>query len=364
MGGIAFFDLTEGELFVYIVEKKGRNYVSTDRISAPLRAASDDGPIGIGRTFEDVEESYLSLPLTLLNFRIIELPFSEQERIREVLPFELNGLMLKEPEGAVLDACVLGKDNGTYKVLVVYVLRDVLKGVLERLKALKADPRIVTSVELAEAIGMDPSASEEAITERLLNPNVLAGEDRIRAATKQIGEPTINLRRGDVSFTADNEKLRRRVRLTVILAGFVFLIFLSDMALQIISTRKEISAVREEMRKTYSSLFPQEKKVTNELYQMKSHLKELDDKERVLLGISPLEFYLELTRVSRPGTNFTEITIDKERVLLKGECPSLSDVQQIKSNLEGFLTDVNISQAKPSSSNKVVFSITAKRRKL
>jgi hypothetical protein len=61
--------------------------------------------------------------------------------------------------------------------------------------------------------------------------------------------------------------------------------------------------------------------------------------------------------------SFHEITIDKERIVVKGECPSLSDVQQIKSSLERFLTQVNIADAKPSSQNRTLFTITAKERK-
>ncbi|MDH5202829.1 MAG: hypothetical protein OEZ31_03635 [Nitrospirota bacterium] len=358
MKKVAFFDLKEEELSIYLFEKNGGTYMIKDTINTPVK---EKDLFSIDRTFDGIEESYLSLPLSLLNFRTLELPFSNMSKVKEILPFELDGLILVSPEAAVFDACVLGESNGKYKVLAVYVMKDALRKILEKLKVLKIDPKFVTSIELSSLLGS--FASYKEITPLLINPKPIDSEDRINGAIKEIDRPTINLRVGELSYTVDTEKTKKSIKLAATLFVLLLLVFLSDMALNIISTKRAISSVRDDMRKTYAGIFPQEKKITNELYQIKAHLKELKEKERSFIGVSPLQLLLDLSQVSKQGMSFHEITMDKERIILKGECPSLSDVQQIKSSLEKFLTQVTITDAKPSSQNRTLFTITAKERK-
>ena len=358
MKKVAFFDLKEENLSIYILDKNGGTYRVKDTINTSV---TEKDFFSIDRTFIDIEESYLSLPLSLLNFRILELPFSDMSKVKEILSFELDGLILASPESAVFEAWVLGESNGKYKVLAVYVMKDALRKILEKLKALKIDPKFVTSIELASLIGS--FTSYEEIMHLIINPKPIVSEDRINGAIKEIDRPTINLRAGEFSYTGDTEKTKKSLKLAATLLVLLLLVFLSDMALNIISTKRAISSIRDDMRKTYTSIFPQEKKISNELYQIKAHLKELKDKERSFIGVSPLQLLLDLAQVSKQGTSFHEITMDKERIILKGECPSLSDVQQIKSSLEKVLTQVTITDAKPSSQNRTLFTITAKEKK-
>jgi hypothetical protein len=354
----AFFDLRDEDLLVYIMTRKGDSYRLEETLSA---SAKGDDPFGIQRKFEDVGNSFLSLPLALLNFRTLELPFTDRERIREVLPFELDSLILGGSEGVVFDASILGESNGRSEVLVSYITKEELRKLLERLGPLKVDPRIVTSIELAFAI-TSPS-SKEQIARSLLCPEPLGDEDRKAIAMQEMDNPTINLRRGELSFTADAQKIRKGLRVSAVLSALLSLVFLSDTAVRIVSTKREISSIKDDLRKTYLSAFPQDKKVVSELYQMKAHLKELKEKESAYLGVDPLRFFLDLAPLIKPGIFFSEITMDNERILLKGECQSLSDLQKVKTDLEGFLTGVNVSDAKPSASNRTQFTIIAKGRK-
>jgi type II secretory pathway component PulL len=358
MKKIAFFDLKGDQLLIHLLEKSGHTYPHQETISTSVR---EDTSFDTEKTFEEIEESYLSLPLSLLSFRIIEFPFSDMERIREVLRFELDGLVLGGAEDVVFDLLVLGESDGKHKVLVVYIRKEKLRTILDRLKALGVEPRVVTSVALASA--KESFASAEGITSLLLNPKPILDEDRMNLVQEEMKIPTVNLRRGEFSYTLDTEKTKRSLKLTTILTAILALLFLLDMAFRIVSTKGEILSVKDEINKTYLNIFPNEKKITNALYQMKSHLKEIKEKERVLMGISPLQFLLDLTSMSGSGTSFTELTIDKERIILKGECSSLSQVQQMKGRLERFLTDVNISDTKPLSTDRTGFTITAKGRK-
>lgn len=71
MGSAVFLDLRSSGLSVYSLEKNGKSWLPADSVSASL---GEDYSFTLGKTFTGTDESYLSLPLDLLNFRIIELP--------------------------------------------------------------------------------------------------------------------------------------------------------------------------------------------------------------------------------------------------------------------------------------------------
>jgi type II secretory pathway component PulL len=149
-----------------------------------------------------------------------------------------------------------------------------------------------------------------------------------------------------------------------VLVLLLLLVFAADSVMGIIAATRENNSIRTTMRKTYQGLFPSEKKISNELYQLKAHIKELKDKEESFVGVSPLGVLLDLSGISRPGIVFNEVSVDRENIVLKGEGPSMSDVQKTKTELEKVFVEVNISDTKPSSQNRTLFTITAKGRKI
>jgi type II secretory pathway component PulL len=343
----AFFDLKGEEFTVLTLEKNGQTVVSGVASSMP--------------PCEDYSESYLSLPISLLNFRVMEVPFQDEKKMRELLPFEIDGLILGGHETIVFDTYPLQGEEGKYKVLVVYVLKDTLRTYLSKLKLAGFDPRAVTSIELSYAIGS--SASEPEIMGRILSPGTLAQGDRAKIAIKEMSKPIVNFRREEFAYTADSEKTKKSLRVTALLAALLFVVFLSDMVLTTWSVKRANASITDEIRRTYLSMFPNEKKISSEVYQLRAHLKELQDKESTFIGISPLQVLLDLTRLSKPGVSLNEITLDRELIIVKGECPSLSDVQKIKSSLEGSFASVTISDTKTSVQNRTLFTITGKEKK-
>ena len=360
MKRIAFFDL-KGEPSIYMLEKSGGSYVLKDTVRVFIDGAHN---YRAERPLEETDESYLSLPLDLLNFRIIELPFTDIERIREVLPFELDNLIMGGAEKVVFDVCLLKEDNEKCTVLAVYIMKDVLRPILNGLKALGIDAKIITSTEVA--LSLDSFKSGDELADLALKREESAGgiENRVHAAIQEVNRNTFNLRRGEFTYTRNTERTRKSLKLTAVLAVMVLLVFLSDMSLRIISTRREASAIRDETRKTYLSVFPNEKRVAGELYQLKAHIREMREKENSYAGIEPLPMLLDLAAVSGQGISFSELTMDQERLIIKGESPSLTDVQKLKINLERFLSGVNIADTKVSARNRTEFTITAKGRRI
>jgi type II secretory pathway component PulL len=351
---IAFFDLREEELSIFILEKK--NHAVLSRHAVPLSEGSNFSFV-LDEKVAGIDESYLSLPLGLLNFRIVELPFSDMRKVMELLPFELDGLILGGTGDVVFDVCLLGNENGRSKVLVAYIRKEVLKTILNNLKSYGFDPRAVLSLELGHAVA---AASKEGFASNLLAPVPIENNERVGIAVRELQKPTADFRKGEFANTADTEKARKSLRITAALAALLLLLFLADTTMNIVSARRENQDLRDEIRKTYQALFPAEKKITSETYQLKAHLKELKDRESSFVGVSPLETLRSLTLMSRPGVSLSEVSVEKDIIILKGECPSLSEAQRIKAELEDVLTGVSISDTRPSPGNKTFFTITAK----
>lgn len=355
MKRVTFIDLRERTLSVHLMEDNGKGFRVSDTVTSPI---AEDGHFSLDIPAENKEETYLNLPLSLLNFRIMEFPFRDRERIREVLPFELDPLVLGGADRIVFDACILSEDKGKYRVLVVYIAKEILRKIVGRLKEYSLHPKMITSLDVAAFFEILKISGD--VGGMLLNPEIIEGQERMGAVVKEVDNPIVNLGRGEFSYTGDTDKIKKSLKLTALLAALLLLVFLSSAVFEIVVAKKEIAAARDDIRKTYIRMFPQEKKITSELYQSRAHLKELQEKEKYFVGFSPLPFLLDLAAGRRQGVSFSEITMDKGRIIMKGECPSLSDVQQLKTGLERAATGVEITDTKAISQGRTLFTVTAR----
>jgi hypothetical protein len=353
----AFLDLKEKELSVYLAGKNGKAGFAPD---VPTAAVGPGYSFSIGNINGETEESFLSLPLSLLNFRILEYPFSDMKKIRELVPFGIDGLILGGSGNVIFDAVVLGRKDGSYSVLVAYVMKETLRTILETLKAGGFDPAVVTCLELSHILAAAPAGE---IADLLVSPPPLTAEQRMNAAMREMDRPALNLRRDEFAYTVDTEKTRKSLRVAMAMAALVLAVFLADTAMTIFSVKKENAQIRTDIRKTYLGLFPGETKISNELYQLRAHMKEMKERESSFIGVSPLQTLLGLSRFAGPGLSLNEVTMERDIVVLRGECPSLSDVQKYANNLGGAFRDVVISDTKPSAQNRILFTITAKVKK-
>lgn len=359
MKKIGFIDIAgqggAGDTFsLYIFRSQSGGYELDETIRYP-----DEGFDGIKAG--DINEFYLSLPLSMLNFRHLSLPFSDRERLNKVIPFELENLTMASSGKVVFDAIVLGGSGGSFDVLVTYIEGDVLKSILARLSNLNIDPRIVTSIELSAAVG----GKEGSIASRLSVPVRLNPDERIAAARQELGGHTVNLRTGAAAYTKDAERTSRALRVTTALAIGFALVINADLAFRIIKTKGEISSIRRDIRVIYSGIFPEEKKISDELYQMKSHMREIQEKGNALSGVQPLEFLLDLSQSQKAvqGVTFNEIGVERDAVTMKGEAVSIEDIGRMKTSVSQFLSDVSVTDIKPSVSGRQFFTVVAKGHK-
>jgi len=352
MGKSVFIDVRESELEAYEFEVRHGKYEIRNSRKYPVHDSYDFSLDGLAG---DIENAYLSLPASSLNFRVLDLPFSDKDKIREVLPLELDGIILGKSEKAIFDNIIVGKSGDKYQVLAVYVEKSFLNKILGKLKSYNIDPVFVTSIELKETL-------KDFSLAKLLTPVGLGEKERMGLAVEEIKMPIINLRRDEFSYTRDIEETKKSLKVTAVVVILLVLVLSADFLLKIVSARQEISSLKNDIRKMYQGIFPGEKNIQNELYQLKSHMRELRDREQFLIGVDPLNVFLQLSTVDRQGVIFNEISEQSGNLTLKGEAASLSDIQQLKNKLERFFDVVNISDSKASGQGNMLFTITAKEK--
>ncbi len=349
-----FIDIKDHEIATYIFDIKQKGFEILDTRKYPFSGKTDFELNVVGKDFEN---TYISFPMSALNFRVIDLPFSNKDRIREILPFELDGIILGGVDKVVFDDIIIGSSDNRCQVLAVYVEKAFIRDILEKLKTYNVDPLIITSLELRSIL-------KDFTVERLLSPIRLQDEDRIALAAEEIKKSTINLRRDEFAYTRDIERTKKSLRVTALL--FILLIFVlsADLLLKIYFTRNEIASLKGKMRSIYKEFFPEEKNILNEIHQFKSHLKILKEKEDYFIGISPLNILLDLSMIDRTGIVFNELVLDKETLTMRGETSSFSDIQELKNRLGQVFKDVDVSDSRTSIEGKIVFTITAKEKKI
>lgn len=321
---------------------------------------SQKGGMALVEALGDVDESYLSLPLEALNFRVLEFPFSDPGTIRAVLPMELDPVVLGGADKMVFDLVVLGEAEGKCRVLAVYVSKQLLGETLKGLSMFEADPGLVTCIGLQSELASGP----EAITELALgNGPELSETQRVQAASNEIRSPTINLRQGEFAFTRETDRARKSLRLSALLLSLLLLIASGGIFLRTAGLKAGISAQKQAIGQNYLSVFPTEAKKghTGLLYRMKSHLKEMRGKANAYSGIEPLESLLGLSMGTLPqGLTVSSVTLEPGMAVLKGEGTSLSSVQEFSGSLGKLaFSSVKISDTKQVEKERIFFTITA-----
>ncbi len=357
MEKIGFIDIYDAEIsgsietefgikyYLYIFNQTSEGYKLLSKTENPQQ-----------ESLKEVSEFYLSLPAAFLNFRILEFPFAEKEKLCKVIPFELDNLIISGSGSIIYDFTVLDAFGDNNKILAAYIDKKKLGDIIKKIASLNIDPHTITSLELGRII----RDKRENIASELVAPEKIPDEDRINSAIAELKAPTINLRTGEFAYRKDIEKYSNKIKLMLILLISLAFIINAILGLRIFITNNEISSIKQEMRNVYSSFFPADKKITDELYQMKSHMKNIKEKADILIGVYPLEHLIDLSNKKSKGIVVEELNLEKEIFTIKGEAASLSDLDEMKRSLSEKYQNVSISDIKPLSENKILFTIIIK----
>ncbi|UCE78947.1 MAG: hypothetical protein JSV13_10680 [Nitrospiraceae bacterium] len=336
---------------VYIYKKDSSSGYEYEGRVHQIEGSSKEQAVAL----EGIDEFYLSIPLTALDFRVLTLPFSDKEKLEKVVPFELDNLIIGSPDSIVFDTTVIRTSDNTHDILVAYIKREFLSSLLERFAELDMDPRVITSIELEKII----RSGSQDIPGSLTGNDMPGPDERINIAGHALTASAINLRKGSFLYRKDEEKFWSRLKLTAIIFLLLTVVLNGLFLFNIFAARKQASETERAMQVFYQGLFPNERKIADELYQMKSHMREVHDAGEKLLGVNPLEFLRELSlNISR--VTFDEISLDQDLITMNGTAGSMDDISRMKENLSRFLADVSVSDITMTENRETIFTVVAK----
>jgi len=360
---------------------------------------------------------FVGLPPSSLSMRAVSVPMDRREKINEILPFELAGALPADAGEFIMDNIPLGGGRAIAvavekKTLAGYLdafaslgIDPVWAGVAglsmprflhdrcpaEGAQAFIGDGFISISREGkplffnsysghaglklnlayldAEGIRIDNAyltATDGAI-ERLL-PGVpitgvtLAGGLPPEAApmaalaldvSRGLVGNTINMRKGEFEYTKEKAAVRKKLRLTAVLALVIITLLLGSAYLRYAVLDKALNSYKQALRGEYTRLFPNEKVAVDELYQLTAKLKEIESETAIVKGgPGVLELMQGLARAAgregAMGIRLTELTIADGRIKATGEAASFDAANRFKNLLseDRLFKSVQISDLK------------------
>lgn len=340
---------------VYVLEQE------TGRIMQELSLNNEEGLAGLVLP-EGVEEAVVSLPLSAIGIRAIEIPIPDPERVREVLPFELEGLILKDTSEIVLDAVVLDDEGEKRRVLAVYLAKEKIGTLLKELEDRGIDPRAVTSTELG--VLAEKLKGGEGLAKLIAEGVALDEPGRLDRARLEASAPTVNFRRGEFAYTKETARTLRMLVKTAILAGVLLAAFSAHLFLRAADLGREARALENRTLALYSEVFDGEKpsNTTGLVYKAEAKIRALKEKSSKYAEAGTLDLLMDLQKTARPETKLIEITVDSAGVTLSGNTGELEDVDKLKTALQEFLDDVSITDTGPAAAGGIGFTIKARRK--
>jgi type II secretion system protein L len=227
-------------------------------------------------------------------------------------------------------------------------------------------------VEDVYFLGRDPGemkavTPEGARTHALTLPGGLGPEaasvmalwaDIRRGALKE----TVNFMRGEFEDARGKEAMRRALRLTFAVLAVLACISGADLYIRYLTLSGEAASYRTALRDSYLRLFPGEKNVADELYQLEAKLKALDREAALTAGPGVLRVVKGLAEAGMRGhgVRFSEVTMAEGRVTARGEADSFEGADRLKGEIlkDPLFKDALISDVRAASGRGALFSVS------
>ncbi|MBI4839082.1 MAG: hypothetical protein HY806_08105 [Nitrospirae bacterium] len=231
MPRIGFFDWTEDRLSLHVFEQRGSRYAHVSSASVTLSGQLTASSI-ISLAKGSYERIFLSVPQKLLSVRELNFPFSDKDKIKNAIPYELDGLLLGETDNYCMDHLTAGYSGGGSRVLAVSIEKTRLKEIVGMFSSVNLEPAAVTSIDIRLSMGDAGIIFKNAS----FDENV-----RLKAVIDEVEKPSINLRQGELSYAGDVRRLSKSLRMTTALALILTGAPVLDILLQVAESKKNIS---------------------------------------------------------------------------------------------------------------------------
>ena len=349
---IGFIDWMEGQLSLYVFEKKGSRYTHTDTLTVPVKEELNQSCLtSVIKT--NMEQVYLSVPINLLTLRELRFPFSDKNKIKETIPYELEGILLGNVSDYLIDYIITDTSDSGSNVLSACMEKTKLRHIIDLFLSAGLEPVVITSLDLrlySKNINM------------LFEGSSLGEKIRAEAAREELVNLSINLRRNDLAYKGDIERIKKSLRLTGVLVFLILLIIGSYAAIKLITLKKEKALITKELNAIYHNAFPADTKIVDAVRQFKGNLHSLKEKKTIFGGIPVLDILLDIANHKNKNITLNELSIDEENMLIKGTGLSFENIDEFKNALSSSFADVKVVDSKASPDKKISFSIIMKEK--
>lgn len=355
---IGFIDWTEEKITLHTFNKKRGQYTLADSVSVPVEGRLNSSAL-IPLVRPGIERIHLSVPVNLLTIRELDFPFSNKNKIKDTIPYELEGMVLGNVSEYSIDYIIKDKSASVNlsatgsQVLAVCIEKTKLREILDLFSSAGLEPISVTSIDLRFSVKN---------IEILFESPSLGEKIRAEAAREDIANPLINLRQNEFVYKGDIDRIKSSLRFTAVLASVLLLLLSLDLTLKLTSLKKENNLLANEINSLYRKTFPDEKKIVDAIRQFKGNFNAIKGKKAVLGGVPVLNELLNIAGLKNKNITLDEFSADEERIIIKGSAASFENVDAFKNTLASSFKEIKIIDSVASPDKKIHFSIIMKEK--
>lgn len=163
----------------------------------------------------------------------------------------------------------------------------------------------------------------------------------------------INLRSGDLAYTAGTVKTRRKLRLSMILAACVVVLLFAEAGLRWYLVKKDLDSLNNSINNIYREIFPTRKKAVDAVAEVRSEIRKLNSGKVSSNTLAVLKSLAEAK--GDDILDVFEAEIDGSQVRLKGDAKSFQAVNDFKAKAASVLTGAEVSETKSKPDGSVTF---------
>jgi general secretion pathway protein L len=172
-----------------------------------------------------------------------------------------------------------------------------------------------------------------------------------------IREEPVNFRRGDLTYTAGLQKLRRKLRLTACLAAALFLLLTTEVGIRYYFVARDLSSLDNSIQTMFRQVFPSRKKSADAVAELRAEIKRLGGGAA---GQPILPILKKLAELKGSDiTGFYETEIDGGQLRLKGDARSVQAVNDFRARAATAFTGADVGEIKTRADGSVSFAFMA-----
>lgn len=177
------------------------------------------------------------------------------------------------------------------------------------------------------------------------------------AAASLRGEP-VNFRHGNLAYNAGSEHLKRKFRLTAILAGLCLALLLGETGLRYYLAKSDLNSLDRSILQIYREVFPNRAKPVDAVSELKAEIRRLGGG---VAGEGVLRPLALLAGAKGDGIlGIYETDIEGDVVFIKGDARSFQAAGDFKSSLSPHFESLSMEEVKSLPDGRVSFALRGK----